>query len=139
MSSQMVREVMTTMPIQVRPTTSVGDVAKLMREQDVGSVLVVDDNGVVGVVTDRDLVVRVLADDRGPAMSVAAAATGRPCCVGPQEEVDTVMEMMRANAIRRIPVVENGQAVGIVSLGDLAEARDQASLLKDISEAEPNN
>lgn len=139
MSSQMVREVMTTMPIQVRPTTSVGDVAKLMREQDVGSVLVVDDNGVVGVVTDRDLVVRVLADDRGPAMSVGAAATGRPCCVGPQEEVDTVMEMMRANAIRRIPVVENGQAVGIVSLGDLAEARGQASLLKDISEAEPNN
>jgi CBS domain-containing protein len=130
---------MTTMPIQVRPTTSVGAVAKLMREQDVGSVLVVDDTGVVGVVTDRDLVVRVLADDRGPAMKVGAAATGRPCCVGPQEEVEAVMQMMRANAIRRVPVVENGQAVGIVSLGDLAEARDQESLLKDISEAEPNN
>lgn len=139
MSSQKVREVMTTMPIQVRPATTVGDVAKLMREQDIGSVLVADDNGVVGVVTDRDLVVRVLADDRGPAVQVGAAATGRPCCVGPADDTDAVREMMRANAVRRVPVVENGVAVGIVSLGDLAQTQDQDSLLGDVSAAEPNN
>ena len=139
MSGQKVHEVMTTTPVQVRPTTSVGDVAVLMREQDIGSVLVADDDGVVGVVTDRDLVLRVLADDRGPTMQVGAATTGWPCCVGPTDDVDSAMDLMRANAVRRIPVVETGAAVGIVSLGDLAEARDQDSLLKDISAADPNN
>ena len=139
MSSQRVRDVMTTMPIQVRPATSVGEVARLMREQDVGAALIVDDDGVLGIVTDRDLVVRVLANGRGPTMKVGAAATGLPCCAGPAEELDAVIAMMRANAVRRIPVIENGRAVGIVSLGDLAEERDRHSLLGDISAADPNN
>lgn len=128
MSGKKAREVMTPMPIQVPPATSVGEVAKLMRERGVGSALVVDGTGIVGLVTYRDLVVRVLANDHGPDSQVGATATARPPCVGASDDVDSVVEMMRAYAVSRVPVLEKGVAVGIVSLGDLAAARIRASL-----------
>lgn len=131
MNGKEVCEVMTPMPVQVPPATSVGDVAKLMRERDAGSVLVVDATGVVGLVTHRDLVVRVLANDHGPDTQVGTAATARPLCVGASEDVDSVVELMRAHAVSRVPVLEKGVAVGIVSLGDLAAARIRASLPGD--------
>jgi CBS domain-containing protein len=139
MSSQRILDVMTTTPVQVKPTASVGEVAKLMREQDIGAVVVSDGAQVTGIVTDRDLVVRVLADERGAATMVGAAASGHPVCVSPQDDVDSAITLMETNAVRRVPVVENGHAVGIVSLGDLAELRDPDSVLGKISAAAPNS
>ncbi|WP_323747646.1 CBS domain-containing protein [Catenulispora rubra] len=131
MNGKKVREVMTPTPVQVPPATSVGDVASLMRARGVGSVLVVDGTGIVGLVTYRDLVVRVLANDHGPDSQVGASATVRPLCVAASDDVDSVVELMRAYSVSRVPVLEKGVAVGIVSLGDLAAARIRASLPGD--------
>ena len=100
--------------------------------------LVVEGTGVVGLVTHRDLVVRVLANDHGPDSQVGAAVTARPLCVGPADDVDSVAEMMQAHSVSRVPVLEKGVAVGIVSLGDLAAARIWASLPGDVGVAGPN-
>lgn len=139
MSSQLVRDVMTTSPVLVRPDQTVGEVAKLMREKDIGAVLVTDNAGTTGLVTDRDIVVRVLADDRGPDTEVSAAATPAPLALRPEDPVESAVETMRAHAVRRVPVVQDGQAVGIVSLGDLAQNRDPDSVLGAISSAEPTH
>jgi CBS domain-containing protein len=139
MGGQRILDVMTTMPVQVKPTSSVGEVAKLMREQDIGAVVVADGDHLTGIVTDRDLVVRVLADERGASTQVGAAASGHPVCLSPQDDVEEAIETMRTNAVRRVPVVENGHVVGIVSLGDLAALRDPDSVLGEISAAAPNS
>jgi len=139
MSSQLVRDVMTTSPVLVRPDQTVGEVAKLMREQDIGAVLVTDNAGTTGLVTDRDIVVRVLAEDGGPDTEVSAAATPAPLALRPEDPVEAAVETMRAHAVRRVPVVQDGQAVGIVSLGDLAQTRDPDSVLGAISSAEPTH
>jgi CBS domain-containing protein len=134
-----VADVMTTMPIQVRPSAPVSEVAQLMREQDIGAVIVAVDGRVQGLVTDRDLVVRVLADERGPTTQVGAACTAVPVTVAAEAPVDEAVGLMRAYKIRRLPVVADGVAVGILSLGDLAEYEEPGSVLGDISAAEPNN
>ncbi|MGW0768958.1 CBS domain-containing protein [Streptomyces sp. NPDC002676] len=137
--TQQVREIMTTDLVTVAPLTSVIDVAQLMRSEDVGDVLVVDDGRLCGVVTDRDLVVRVMAEggtvgDR----TVASACSKNLVTVAPDDDVDQVIGLMRERAVRRVPVVEGDHAVGIVSLGDLAVDRDPGSVLGGISAARPN-
>lgn len=139
MSSQRLSDVMSPAPIQVTRKTSIGDVAKLMREQDIGAVLVLEDGDALpGIVTDRDLVIRCLADECGPDTPVASAYTPTPLCLSPDADVDAARETMRAYAVRRVPVVHDGIAVGIVSLGDLAELRARDSVLGQISAAKPN-
>ena len=95
--------------------------------------------GVVGVVTDRDLVVRVMADAGSPETMVSAVCTMHPLCLHPDDDVDDAVRTMREHAVRRVPVVDNGVAVGVVSLGDLARLRDPDSVLGRISTAEPNH
>ncbi|MFF5019747.1 CBS domain-containing protein [Streptomyces sp. NPDC001165] len=137
--TQQVREIMTTDLVTVAPLTSVIDVAQLMRSKDVGDVLVVDEGHLRGVVTDRDLVVRVMAEggtigDR----TVANVCSEDLITVAPDDDVDQVIALMRDRAVRRVPVVEGDHAVGIVSLGDLAIDRDPGSVLGGISGARPN-
>jgi CBS domain-containing protein len=110
-----------------------------MRSKDVGDVLVVDEGHLRGVVTDRDLVVRVMAEggtigDR----TVANVCSEDLITVAPEDDVDQVIALMRERAVRRVPVVEGDHAVGIVSLGDLAIDRDPGSALGGISAARPN-
>ena len=138
MGEARVRDVMTTAPVMVRPEQSVGEVAGLMREQNIGAVLVADDH-TAGLVTDRDLVVRVLADRGGPDTEVRAAISSNPVCLRPDDPLETATETMRAHSVRRLPVVEDGRAVGIVSLGDLAQTHAPDSVLGAISGAEPNH
>jgi len=138
MSGQRIKDVMTADPVVVPATAPVGKVAALMREHDIGTVLVADEN-TTGLVTDRDLVVRVLAEDGGPDTAVGVALTVAPLCLRPEDSVQAAIETMRLHAVRRIPVVEDGRPVGIVSIGDLAEDRDPDSLLGSISAAGPNN
>ncbi|MFG3659116.1 CBS domain-containing protein [Streptomyces sp. NPDC047706] len=136
--TQYVRDIMTSDPVTVEPQTSVAAVARIMRDEDLGAVLVTDGDHLRGLVTDRDLVVRSIADG-GDAdeITVAAACTDDLVTVRPDEELDHAVELMREHAVRRIPVVDEDHAVGIVSLGDLAMERDPESALGDISVARP--
>jgi CBS domain-containing protein len=134
-----VREVMTPGVVAVRPDASLVEAAQLMRAQDIGDVLVAGDHQVIGVLTDRDIAVRAVADGADPlTVSAQAVCTPNPVVIGPDDAVSTAVELMRDHAVRRLPVVEDGQPVGMVSLGDLALAQDPGSALADISRAEPD-
>jgi CBS domain-containing protein len=139
--SQKVREVMTARPVSLDEETSVVEAAKAMRDGDFGSIIVVKEEGgaVSGVVTDRDIVIRVVADGVDPKkVRLGDICEGDVVTVGPEDPVDKVADLMRARAIRRVPVVEGGVLVGVVSLGDLAKKMDEGRALADISSAPPN-
>jgi CBS domain-containing protein len=110
-----------------------------MRESDVGDVIVLEDSRIVGIVTDRDIVVRSLAVGGNPAQTKLGEICSRELTlVSPTDEVASATDLMKDKAIRRLPVVENDRPVGIVTLGDLAIERDRRSVLGQISEAPPN-
>ncbi|MDT0612608.1 CBS domain-containing protein [Streptomyces lancefieldiae] len=137
--TQYVRDIMAGDPVTVEPQTSVTAVARIMRDQDLGAVLVTDGDRLRGLVTDRDLVIRAVAEGGDPdETTVAGACSDDVVTVRPDEELDHAVEVMREHAVRRVPVVDDGLAVGIVSLGDLAMERDPESALGDISAARPN-
>ncbi|MGY4642655.1 CBS domain-containing protein [Cellulomonas sp. URHB0016] len=134
-----VADYMTPHPTVVEVTDTLRAVAQTMATQDLGSLVVAENGDVVGIVTDRDLVVRGLAEGVGLDAPVGQLATSRLISVGPDDDVATVVDLMRQNAVRRVPVVDGGQAVGIVTLGDLAVALDADSALADISAAPPTS
>ncbi|RZB17084.1 CBS domain-containing protein [Streptomyces sp. F001] len=135
-----VREVMTPGVVAVRPDASVVEAAQLMRAQDIGDVVVADGQQVVGMLTDRDITVRAVAEGLDPlTVSARSVCTPHPVMVSPQDPVSTAVALMREKAVRRLPVVENGLPVGMVSLGDLAVTQDPDSALADISRAEPDH
>ncbi|CAL9664464.1 CBS domain-containing protein [Streptomyces sp. enrichment culture] len=137
--TQYVRDIMTGDPVTVEPQTSVTAVARLMRDRDLGAVLVTDGDGLRGLVTDRDLVIRSVAEGGDPdRTTVAAACSDDMVTVRSDEELDHAVQLMREHAVRRVPVVDEGRPVGIVALGDLAMERDPESALGDISVARPN-
>ena len=137
--AQSVRDVMTANPATVEASDPVGVAARRMREEDTGAVVVLDNGRVTGIVTDRDIAVRLVADDRDSTTPVRdVASTGDIETVAPDTSIDEVVDLMRDRAVRRLPVVENGTPVGIVSLGDLAIERDSDSALADISAAKSN-
>jgi CBS domain-containing protein len=137
--AQKIREVMTSAPQALRPDQSLIEAAKTMREQGIGSVLVLADGTLKGLVTDRDIVVRGIAENKDPGSTpIAEVCSADLVTVTPEDETDTVVQRMREAAVRRIPVVEDGRPVGMVSIGDLAIERDERSVLADISVARPN-
>ena len=134
-----VADVMTVAPMTIAARNSVADAARIMREGDVGAVIVLDDGGVAGIVTDRDVAIRAVAEGRDPAGTpVAEIASPGIASVRSDQTVEDALRLMREHDVRRLPVVEDGQPVGIVSLGDLAVERDPDSALADISAADPN-
>ena len=136
-----VREVMTARPVALDEESSVVEAARAMRDGDFGSVIIVKAEGgaVSGVVTDRDIVIRVVAEGGDPKkVKLGDICEGDVVTVGPEDPVDKVADLMRAKAIRRVPVVEGGRLVGVVSLGDLAKEMDEGRALADISAAPPN-
>ncbi|GGQ00211.1 MULTISPECIES: CBS domain-containing protein [Streptosporangium] len=137
--AQTVAEVMTRDPATVDAAQPVSVAARLMSSQDTGAVIVTVDGRVSGIVTDRDIAVRVVAESKGHETPVLEAYSGDLVTVGPDTSIDQVVQLMRSNAVRRIPVVEGDRAVGIVSIGDLAIERDEESALADISAARENN
>ncbi|MCX5195579.1 CBS domain-containing protein [Streptomyces sp. NBC_00249] len=134
-----VHEVMTRNPVTVEQLTSLSEAARVMRDAGIGDVLVVEEGRLRGIVTDRDIVVRALAEDRDPAeTTVRAVCSTEPVTVGPDDQVDQAVDVMRRHALRRLPVVgEDGGLVGIVTLGDLEVERDPGSPLASIAAAEP--
>jgi CBS domain-containing protein len=136
---QTIREVMTTDPITVEPAAHLIDAARAMREADAGAILVTEDDELRGLVTDRDIVVRAVADGRDPSeVEVREICSAELETLAPDDDVDRAVQLMRERHVRRIPVVEGRRPVGIVSIGDLALARDERSALADISGARAN-
>ena len=123
---------LTTLPHHV----TASDAARRMRDEDVGNVLVTHDDALYGIVTDRDLVVRCMADGNNPAeMSLDQLCSKELVFLSPDSDAKEAVKLMRDKAIRRIPVVENKKPIGIVSLGDLAVRLDRDSALGAISDA----
>jgi signal-transduction protein with cAMP-binding, CBS, and nucleotidyltransferase domain len=115
-----VRDVMTPGPIGMDYHQSVGEAARAMRDWGVGAILVVSNGSLYGLVTDRDLVVRAVAEERGADEPVGPLSSGNLIGVDADADVHEAMRLMRQHAVRRLPVLEDGQVAGIVSLGDLA-------------------
>lgn len=134
-----VRDVMTAEPVCVEAGSSLAEAARLMRDADVGPITVLDRGALCGIVTDRDIVVRAIAEGRDPdGTRVGEIVSGDLATIAPDDEVEAAVALMRERAVRRLPVVEDGRPVGIVSIGDLAKDRDPRSALADISSAPPN-
>jgi signal-transduction protein with cAMP-binding, CBS, and nucleotidyltransferase domain len=133
-----VRDVMTPGPIGVDYNQSIGEAAQTMRDWGVGAVLVVSDQALHGLVTDRDLVVRAVAESRGVSEPVGPLSSNDLVGVNADDDVSEAERLMRENAVRRLPVIDDGQVAGMVSLGDLALDQDPGSALADVSRATPN-
>lgn len=126
-------------PVCLPAGSTVAAAAAAMRDADIGNVIVQDDGQVCGIVTDRDIVVRVVADGRAPdTVKLGEICSQDLTVVSPNDDVDDAVALMRGRALRRLPVVDGGRPVGIVSLGDLAVERDPESALGGISAAPAN-
>jgi CBS domain-containing protein len=138
--AQHIRELMTPNPVTMPGTASVHEAARAMRDQDIGDVVVIEHQQVCGIVTDRDIVVRTVAEAQNPAnITLGDICSHSLLTVRPTDSVEHAVRLMRTHSIRRLPVVDGGKAVGIVSLGDLAVERDPDSALGEISAAPPND
>ncbi|MFD7401817.1 CBS domain-containing protein [Streptomyces sp. NPDC059866] len=140
--TRQIRDVMSPGTASVEPMTTVARAARLMREQDIGDVLVAYDCDLFGVLTDRDIAVRAVAEGLDPNTTTVGSLCTRPPVVtlAPDDTTDHAIELMRRHAVRRIPVVEHGGCpIGMISLGDLAASEDPHSALADISRAAPNH
>jgi CBS domain-containing protein len=115
-----VRDVMTPGPIGVDYHQSIAEAARTMRDWGVGAVLVVHDQALCGLVTDRDLVVRAVAEARTPAEPVGPLSTSDLIGVHADADAADAAALMRENDVRRLPVIDGEQVTGVVSLGDLA-------------------
>jgi CBS domain-containing protein len=137
--AQLVRDVMTPKVVTLPSSASIMDAARKMKENDIGDIVVLDGGRLCGIVTDRDIVVRGIADGTDPkSLTVEDVCSSDVVSVSPDDEIDRAVALMRDKAIRRLPVMEDGVPIGIVSLGDLAQARDQRSALGQISTAPAN-
>jgi CBS domain-containing protein len=134
-----VREMMTPDPIALPETASVFDAAQRMRDASIGTVVVLDGQTVCGIITDRDIVVRGIAEGLDPRSTTLADLCSRDLTtLSPEDHIGTAVRLMRERAIRRLPVVTRGPAVGILTIGDLAMEEDRESALADVSAAPPN-
>jgi CBS domain-containing protein len=128
---------MTKEVVTLSPKATLREAAEQMKSHDVGTVIVVDEKQVSGIITDRDIVVRGIADGKDPSkVSISDVYSSDLTTVSPNDDVEKAVGLMREKALRRLPVVEeDGKPVGIVSLGDLAVDRGEGSVLAKISSA----
>ena len=128
-----IRDVMTESVVTATPDTSVREVAETMRERNVGSVVLVEDGRPVGFVTDRDLAVSVLADARDPSDRACDHASAPVVTAGPDLDITEAAELMVEHGIRRLPVLEGGELIGIITLDDLAVRTGDAELAMNLA------
>jgi CBS domain-containing protein len=119
-----IRELMTSNPRTVDPSTPVAEAARAMRDEDVGSIPIVDRDTLVGILTDRDIALRVVAEGRDPQGTSAGDVASRELVtVDPQQSLDEALRLMAKHQVRRLPVCEeDGRLVGIVAQADVALA-----------------
>jgi len=137
-----IRDVMNPWPEIMDAEATITEAAEVMREQNIGAVMVVegdDEDRLCGILTDRDIVVRALAEGRDPTKTrIGDICSRKLTTVSPDHSVDDALRVMQAKTIRRLPVEKGGQVIGMLTIGDIAGARDAGSTLADISAAPPN-
>jgi CBS domain-containing protein len=134
-----VQEAMTHSPRSVRPEDSAVEAARLMRDEDTGIAPVTDGDKLVGVVTDRDLAIRVVAEEKDPReVKVGDISSQNLVTVDPQQDLDEALRLMAQHQVRRLPVVEeDGRLVGILAQADVARKAEPArvgEVVEEISE-----
>ena len=116
-----VRDAMTEDPRSIGASASVVEAARLMRDEHIGSLPITDDEELVGMITDRDITTRVVAEAADPKMTSVGDVVSRDLIsVEPDEELEEAVQLMASHQVRRLPVVENGRLVGIVAQADVA-------------------
>jgi CBS domain-containing protein len=133
-----VRDIMTPDPVGVYYDQTIAEAARVMRDAGVGAVLVVNGESLSGVITDRDLVTRGLAEGAGPDSPVGPLCSEKLVGVDATAALPDAERLMREHAVRRLPVIDSGQIVGMVSMGDLAVSADPDSPLAAVSSARAN-
>jgi CBS domain-containing protein len=122
-----IKELMTSDPKTCAPSATVIEAAKLMAADDVGTIPVVEGERLVGILTDRDIVVRVVAEGRDPMMTTLEdVASGELETVSPDDELDTALRKMASSQVRRLPVVEGDRLVGVLAQADIAREGEDA-------------
>jgi CBS domain-containing protein len=131
-----VADVMTARPRSATPDTPLEEVAQIMAAEDVGSVPLVDGDRLVGIVTDRDIVVRAISQGKDPrGMPARLAASSELVAVTADQNLDDVLELMARNRVRRLPVVDEGdRLVGIVAQADVARAAKEKATGETLQE-----
>lgn len=139
--AQSVQDVMTRNPQTLDVRATIKEAAQMMRDNEIGDVIVTKADCIAGIITDRDIVVRAIADGKGISRTtVGKITTSDPMTLKPTDSVDDAIRIMRDNAVRRLPVCDGaGHPVGVLSLGDLAMQRDPNSVLAGVSAAPPNS
>lgn len=140
MAATTVREIMTKNVINMQIGTTLEEAARAMRERDIGNVVVAEDERLVGLVTDRDIVIRAVADGMDPTTTTLGSVASRDIiAIQPDDTAQAAALLMREQAIRRVLVVDEQGLCGILSIGDLATEIDPDSVLGGISGAAPNS
>ena len=137
-----VSEIMTSSPKTLPSDATLSAAAKIMEADDIGDVIVTDpaSNAVIGIITDRDIVIRAIAKDLDPASTpIDASFSPYAASISPHDLVQEASFAMRDADVRRLPVIEEGRAVGIVSLGDLAAETEQGTVLASMTDAPPDH
>ncbi|GIJ24327.1 CBS domain-containing protein [Micromonospora lutea] len=135
-----VGEFMTTRLVTMDSNATLVAAAQEMRDSAIGDVVVTDGDNVVGIVTDRDITVRGVAESLNPDTTRLSQITTKDVVtVSQHDDAVAAADLMRTYAVRRLPVVEDGRLIGLVSMGDLAVEREPQSVLADISADDPNN
>jgi CBS domain-containing protein len=134
------RDIMSPAPVCMAPGESASAAAQAMKRHCIGTVLVLADGRLSGLVTDRDITVRVLAENRDPRTTpIGDICSAELAVLGPDDDVAQAALLVRERAVRRIPVLQDGIPVGVVSIGDLALEKDATSVLSGVSAAPPNS
>jgi CBS domain-containing protein len=122
-----IQEAMTPNPTTIEATTTAQEAARIMKSEDVGSLPIVDRDKLIGVVTDRDLAIRIVAEGRGVDTTVGEIASKDVVTVDPEQSIDEAARLMAEHQVRRLPVVEeDGRLVGILAQADIAQTGHDA-------------
>lgn len=130
-----IREVMTPAPETIQADRPVTEAAKKMKEADAGMIPVMTDGNLLGTVTDRDIVLRIVAEGKDPQSTpVGEIASADVVTVAPDEDLDAALEKMAKHQVRRLPVVENGRLIGVVAQADVAREGDEKDVGHTVEE-----
>jgi CBS domain-containing protein len=132
-----VAEVMTKNPVSLAATATVAEAARIMRDKNIGDVIVLEGDAVCGIVTDRDIVIRGLAEGGDLQTKLGDICSKDLTTLDVDSKIGDAVKLMEEKALRRLPVVEDGKPIGIVTLGDLAIVWDRDSALGQVSAAPP--
>ena len=134
------RDIMSAAPACMAPGDSVSAAAQVMKQHGIGTVLVLTDGRLSGLVTDRDITVRVLAENRDPQTTrIGDICSSELVVLHPDDDIAEATRLVRDRAVRRMPVMRDGTPVGVVSIGDLTAEKDATSAPSALRPAPPTS